>query len=46
VAASGRYPILSGWMASPTVTTAEQQLELSLGFLLDGIAGRLAGSAG
>ncbi|HYZ81096.1 MAG TPA: TetR/AcrR family transcriptional regulator, partial [Solirubrobacteraceae bacterium] len=25
VAASGRYPILSGWMASPTVTTAEQQ---------------------
>jgi AcrR family transcriptional regulator len=41
VAASGRYPILSGWMAAPTVTTPEQQLELSLAFLFDGIASRL-----
>jgi AcrR family transcriptional regulator len=41
VAASGRYPILSGWMAAPTVTTPARQLELSLGFLFDGIAGRL-----
>lgn len=46
VATDGRYPILSRWMASPTVTTPEQQLELSLGFLLDGVAGRLPGRPG
>jgi hypothetical protein len=44
VAASGRYPVLSSWMASPTVTTPREQLELSLTFLLDGIAGRLPDS--
>ena len=41
VAADGRYPVLSSWMARPTVTTPREQLELSLTFLLDGIAGRL-----
>ena len=41
VAADGRYPILSSWMASPTLSTPREQLELSLAFLLDGIAGRL-----
>lgn len=41
VAADGRYPVLAGWMASPTVATPEEQLELSLGFLLDGITARL-----
>lgn len=41
VAAEGRYPVLASWMASPTVSTPEEQLELSLVFLLDGIAGRL-----
>ena len=44
VAADGRYPVLSSWMASPTVTTPREQLELSLAFLLDGIAGRLPDS--
>ena len=46
VAADGRYPVLSSWMASPTVTTPRDQLELSLTFLLDGIAGRLRGKRG
>lgn len=41
VAADGRYPVLASWMASPTVVTPAEQLELSLGFLFDGIAGRL-----
>lgn len=45
VGADGRYPILAAWMAAPTVVTPEQQLELSLAFLLDGISGRLAGRA-
>jgi AcrR family transcriptional regulator len=34
-------PILAGWMADPTVASHEQQLELSLDFLLDGIGSRL-----
>lgn len=43
VAADGRYPLLASWMASPTLATPLAQLELSLGFLLDGIARRLPG---
>ena len=40
-AASGNYPILSAWMADPRVATPTEQFELSLGFLLDGLAGQL-----
>ena len=39
--ASGEYPILSSWMADPHVVNPSDQFELSLGFLLDGIAVRL-----
>lgn len=46
VAGEGRYPVLATWMAAPTVATPEEQLELSLGFLLDGIAVRLPGTRG
>jgi hypothetical protein len=46
VAATGRYPILTDWMAAPVITTPEQQLELSLSFLFDGIASRLPGPSG
>jgi AcrR family transcriptional regulator len=35
-------PIVAGWMRDPTVVSPARQLELSLDFLLDGIAGRLA----
>lgn len=40
-AASGEYPILSGWMAHPHVVSPTDQFELTLGFLLDGIAAEL-----
>lgn len=40
-AASGDYPILTSWMADPHVSTPTEQFELSLGFLLDGIAAQL-----
>jgi AcrR family transcriptional regulator len=39
--ASGSYPILSEWMAHPRVTGPTEQFDLSLSFLLDGIAGEL-----
>src|SRR5262249_7330445 len=39
--ASDEYPILSRWTASPTITWPDDEFELSLGFLLDGIAARL-----
>jgi len=39
--ADGRYPMLSTWMASPSPVTPDEQLELSLIFLLDGIAAQL-----
>jgi AcrR family transcriptional regulator len=39
--ARGNYPHLAQWMAVPSDVTADQQFELSLEFLLDGIAGRL-----
>jgi AcrR family transcriptional regulator len=40
-AATASYPILATWMADPQITTPTEQFELSLGFLLDGIATRL-----
>jgi AcrR family transcriptional regulator len=39
--ASGSYPILSAWMADPRIASPTEQFELSLGFLLDGIAAQL-----
>lgn len=39
--ASGDYPTLSTWMADPHVATPTEQFDLSLGFLLDGIAAQL-----
>jgi len=35
------YPLLASWMAEPVTTTADEQFELSLAFLIDGIASRL-----
>lgn len=40
-AASGKYPILSDWMTDPHVANPSEQFELSLSFLLDGIATQL-----
>jgi hypothetical protein len=40
-AASGRYPHLTSWLAEPTGPSADEQFEIGLGFLIDGIAGRL-----
>jgi AcrR family transcriptional regulator len=40
-AASGRYPHLTSWLARPTGPPADQQFDLGLGFLLDGIAAQL-----
>ena len=40
-ATSGSYPILSEWMAQPRIASPTEQFELSLSFLLDGIAGQL-----
>lgn len=50
-AAGGDHPLLSQWMTNPDIASPAQQFELSLGFLLDGIAaqlrrrGRLAAAA-
>jgi AcrR family transcriptional regulator len=40
-AADGRLPLLAGWLARPTGPTVDEQFELGLAFLLDGIAARL-----
>ena len=40
-AASGRYPILASWLAQPAGPSADEQFDLGLGFLLDGIAAHL-----
>lgn len=40
-AADGRLPLLTSWLAEPTADTADEQFELGLDFLLDGIATRL-----
>ena len=45
-AASGSYPILSSWMADPHIVSPDEQFQLSLGFLLDGIAARLRRRSG
>jgi AcrR family transcriptional regulator len=47
-AAGGRHPLLAQWMASPSGPGLDEQFELSLGFLIDGIASRLPrdGAAG
>ena len=37
-AASGRYPLLTGWLARPAGPSGDEQFDLGLGFLLDGIA--------
>jgi AcrR family transcriptional regulator len=39
--AEDSYPVLTSWMASPTIVTPDEQFELALTFLLEGIAGRL-----
>jgi len=41
-ASSGRYPNLTTWLAAPAGPSADEQFELGLGFLLDGIASLLA----
>lgn len=40
-AADGRLPLLTSWLAEPTADTVDEQFELGLDFLLDGIATRL-----
>jgi AcrR family transcriptional regulator len=40
-AADGRLPLLSAWLAEPTAGSVDEQFELGLDFLLDGIATRL-----
>jgi AcrR family transcriptional regulator len=45
-AADGRLPNLTGWLARPTGPTAEEQFDLGLQFLLDGIANRLSPDGG
>jgi hypothetical protein len=41
--ADGGVPHLADWLARPTGFTPDEQFALGLDFLLDGIAGRLAG---
>jgi hypothetical protein len=41
-AADGRCPHLANWLAHPTGPSADEQFDLGLAFLLDGIAARLA----
>ena len=43
LAAAGRYPYLTSWLAHPSGPSADEQFDLGLGFLLDGIASRLSG---
>jgi AcrR family transcriptional regulator len=39
--AAADHPLLAGWLANPSGPTVEEQFDLGLDFLLDGIAGRL-----
>jgi AcrR family transcriptional regulator len=39
--AEGRYPHLASWLANPTGPSEDEQFDLGLSFLLDGIAARL-----
>jgi hypothetical protein len=41
-AASGRYPLLTSWLARPAGPGTDEQFSLGLGFLLDGIASKLS----
>jgi hypothetical protein len=41
LAAAGRYPHLTSWLAHPSGPSADEHFDLGLGFLLDGIATRL-----
>jgi AcrR family transcriptional regulator len=43
--AGGNHPLLSQWMSEPAGAAPDEQFELSLEFLLDGVAGRLRDSA-
>jgi hypothetical protein len=43
-AATGRLPHLTSWLGHPSGPSPEEQFSLGLGFLLDGIAGCLAGA--
>ncbi|MGH3205242.1 MAG: TetR/AcrR family transcriptional regulator C-terminal domain-containing protein [Streptosporangiaceae bacterium] len=40
-ATAGRYPVLTRWLAEPAGPSPDEQFELGLTFLLDGIASRL-----
>ena len=40
-AAGGRFPLLASWLAQPAGSPADEQFDLGLGFLLDGIAAHL-----
>ncbi|HLK79782.1 MAG TPA: TetR/AcrR family transcriptional regulator [Streptosporangiaceae bacterium] len=40
-AAGGRYPVLACWLADPAGPSPDEQFDLGLAFLLDGIASRL-----
>ena len=44
LAAGGRFPLLTSWLAHPSGPSPEEQFALGLGFLLDGIARCLAGA--
>jgi hypothetical protein len=46
LAAAGRYPHLTSWLAHPSGPSADEQFDLGLGFLLDGIATRLQAGLG
>ncbi|MDX2709260.1 TetR/AcrR family transcriptional regulator [Streptomyces sp. PA03-6a] len=45
-AAGGRHPLLARWMEAPSGPDADGQFELSLAFLIDGIAARLPEGGG
>lgn len=42
LASAADLPLFSAWLSAPSGPTVEEQFELGLGFLLDGIAARLA----
>jgi hypothetical protein len=44
-ATSGRYPTLTSWLAHPVGPSPDEQFDLGLGFLLDGIATQLSPAA-
>jgi AcrR family transcriptional regulator len=44
-AADGRFPHLAGWLDRPTGPAPDEQFDLGLWFLLDGIAARLPAAA-